>query len=230
MPDDDPLRTSLNLLGRLRRDPKDRAAWSEFVARHGPRILQGCRGWGLQECDAHDVTQDVLMKLNGLMARFVYDPSGSFRGWLKTLTHHAWRDLAAERRRSGLGVGERNLSELLSNLQAGENLAEQLDAEFRREVIDRAMERIRRRGADVGRLPPDGAGEPVGSDRRRAAGDEGRAGVRGQKRSEGDDPGRAPQTGGVGLTHCPARDRLKRLLEAPCADDAGEELVRHLEG
>ena len=145
MLDDDPLKTSLTLLGRLRRDPKDQAAWSEFVARYGPRILQWCRGWGLQESDAQDVTQDVLLKLNGLMVRFVYDPSGSFRAWLKTLTHHAWRDLAAERRRSGHGVGERSVSELLGNLQAGENLVEQLDAEFRREVMDRAMERVRRR-------------------------------------------------------------------------------------
>ena len=145
MPDDDPLRTSLTLLGKLRRDPKDQAAWSEFVARYGPRILQWCRGWGLQESDAQDVTQDVLLKLNGLMARFVYDPSGSFRGWLKTLTHHAWRDLAAERRRSGLGAGEQSVTELLGNLQAGENLVEQLDAEFRREVMDRAMERVRHR-------------------------------------------------------------------------------------
>src|SRR6516162_4076002 len=145
MPDDDPLKTSLTLLGRLRRDPKDQAAWSDFVARYGPRILQWCRGWGLQESDAQDVTQDVLLKLNGLMARFVYDPSGSFRGWLKTLTHHAWRDLAAERRRSGLGAGERSVTELLRNLQAGDDLVEQLDAEFRREVMDRAMERVKRR-------------------------------------------------------------------------------------
>ena len=142
MPDDDPLKTSLTLLGRLRRDPKDQAAWSEFVARYGPRILQWCRGWGLQESDAQDVTQDVLLKLNGLMARFVYDPSGSFRGWLKTLTHHAWRDLAAERRRSGHGAGERSVSELLGNLQAGDDRVEPLDAEFRQEGMDSAMERV----------------------------------------------------------------------------------------
>ena len=37
------------------------------------------------------------------------------------------------------------MSELLGNLQAGENLVEQLDAEFRREVMDRAMERVRQR-------------------------------------------------------------------------------------
>jgi RNA polymerase sigma factor (sigma-70 family) len=145
MPDDDPLKTSLTLLGRLRGDPKDQAAWSEFVARYGPRILRWCRGWGLQESDAQDVTQDVLLKLNGLMARFVYDPSGSFRGWLKTLAHHAWRDLAAERRRSGLGDGDSGVVELLGNLQAGDDLVEQLDEEFRREVMDHAMERVKGR-------------------------------------------------------------------------------------
>jgi RNA polymerase sigma-70 factor (ECF subfamily) len=145
MSDDDSLKTSLTLLGRLRRDPKDQAAWSEFVARYGPRILQWCRAWKLQESDAQDVTQDVLLKLNGLMGRFVYDPSGSFRGWLKTLTHHAWRDLVAQRRRSGLGDGDRGVIELVENLQAGDELVEQLDAEFRQEVLDRAMERVRRR-------------------------------------------------------------------------------------
>ena len=145
MPDDDPLKTSLTLLDRLRRDPKDQAAWSEFVARYGPRILQWCRGWGLQESDAQDVTQDVLLKLNSLLARFVYDPSGRFRGWLKTLAHHAWRDLAAERRRAGGGGGDGSVVELLGSLQAGDDLVEPLDAEFRQEGMDSARERVGQR-------------------------------------------------------------------------------------
>jgi RNA polymerase sigma factor (sigma-70 family) len=145
MADDDPLKTSLTLLGQLHRDPKDQAAWSEFVAHYGPRILKWCRGWGRQESDAQDVTQDVLLKLNGLMARFVYDPSGSFRGWLKMLTHHAWRELASQRRRTGLGGGDPGVVELLGSVQAGDDLVEQLDAEFRREVMYRAMERVQRR-------------------------------------------------------------------------------------
>jgi hypothetical protein len=66
MPHDDPLKTSLTLLGRLRRDPKDQAAWSEFVSRYRPRILQWCRRWHLQEADP----EDVLLKLNGRMATF----------------------------------------------------------------------------------------------------------------------------------------------------------------
>ena len=147
MPPDDPSRTSLTLLGRLRADPRDQAAWSEFVARYGPKIVRWCRGWGLQDSDAEDVTQDVLLKLHRLMATFVYDPAGSFRAWLKTLAHHAWQDLVAERRRAGLADGGVRLVEFLQSLQAGEDLVEQLDAEFRREVMDRAMERVRPRVA-----------------------------------------------------------------------------------
>ena len=74
-----------------------------------------------------------------------HNSSGRFRGWLKALTYQAWRDLAAERRRSRLGVVDRSVSELLGSLQAGDDLVEQLDAEFRQEVMDRAMERVRRR-------------------------------------------------------------------------------------
>jgi RNA polymerase sigma factor (sigma-70 family) len=145
MPDQDPLKTSLTLLDLLRRNPKDQAAWSEFVARYGPRILQWCRGWKLQDCDAEDVTQDVLLKLNSAMARFVYDSSGSFRAWLKTLAHHAWCDLAGERRRAGISAGDGRVFELLTSLHAGDDLVEQLEEEFRREVMDHAMERVRQR-------------------------------------------------------------------------------------
>jgi RNA polymerase sigma factor (sigma-70 family) len=143
MPQDDPLQTSLTLLGRLGADPKDQAAWNDFVSRYSPKILQWCRGWGLQEPDAQDVTQNVLLKLNKLMATFVYDSKGSFRAWLKTLVHHAWRDLVAERRRSSPLGRDVRMIELLESKQAGDDLVEKLEEEFRREVVDLAMERVR---------------------------------------------------------------------------------------
>ena len=147
MPNDRSTQTSVMLLGRLRQDPKDQAAWNDFVARYQPKILQWCRGWRLQESDAHDVTQAVLLKLNGLMATFVYDPSRSFRGWLKTLAHHAWRDLVDERRRSEQGSGDSRMREFFESLQAGDDLVHQLEEEFRRELMDEAMARVRPRVA-----------------------------------------------------------------------------------
>jgi hypothetical protein len=58
MPSDDPSRTSITMRERLRADPRDPAARSEFVARSEPKIVEWFRGWWLQESDAQDGTQD----------------------------------------------------------------------------------------------------------------------------------------------------------------------------
>jgi RNA polymerase sigma factor (sigma-70 family) len=147
VPEDQPSHTSITLLGRLRHDPKDQAAWNHFVVRYQPRILSWCRGWGLQESDADDVTQAVLLKLSRSMATFVYDPARSFRAWLKTITHHAWRDLVGERKRTGVGSGDSRMGELLANIEAGDGLVQQLEGEFRKELVDEAMARVRPRVA-----------------------------------------------------------------------------------
>ena len=81
------LRTSASLLGRLRHQPTDQEAWSEFVDRYGEKIYGWCRRWHLQDADAKDVTQAVLASLCIKMRTFSYDPGLSFRGWLRTLTH-----------------------------------------------------------------------------------------------------------------------------------------------
>jgi RNA polymerase sigma factor (sigma-70 family) len=145
VPEDHSSQTSITLLGRLRQDPKDQGAWSEFVAWYEPRILAWCRRWGLQESDAQDVTQAVLLKLSGSMATFVYDPARSFRAWLKTITHHAWRDFVRDRTRTGIASGDSRFLELLKNVEAGEGLVQQIEDEFRRELMDEAMARVRPR-------------------------------------------------------------------------------------
>src|SRR5262245_7172400 len=105
-------RTSLTLLGRLRQAPFDEAAWSVFVARYGPKIYGWCRRWNLPEADAEDVTQNVLVTLARKMGTFEYDPSRSFRAWLKTLTQHAWSDYLAQRERPGRGSGDSHVGDL----------------------------------------------------------------------------------------------------------------------
>ena len=65
--------TSPTLLARLR-SPSDQAAWDQFVERYSPRIYGWCRRWNLQEADAQDVTQDVLLRLADKMRTFAYDP------------------------------------------------------------------------------------------------------------------------------------------------------------
>jgi DNA-directed RNA polymerase specialized sigma24 family protein len=148
-------RTSITLLGRLRQDPEDQAAWCEFVARYQTKILQCCGRWRLQESDAHDVAPAVLLKLSRSMATFAYDRSRSFRAWLKTLTHHAWCDLVNERKREAIGSGDTGMRELFESLEAGDDMVEQFDQEFRRELMEHMLlvrPRVAQRTWDAFRL------------------------------------------------------------------------------
>jgi RNA polymerase sigma-70 factor (ECF subfamily) len=137
--------TSLTLLGRLRHNPNDQQAWCAFVDRYGRKIYAWCRQWGLQEADAEDVTQNVLVELARQMRDFEYRPSGSFRGWLRTIVHRAWCDYLRQRRRGVQGSGDDAVLAQLSCVAAGEDLLKQLHDECDRELLDEAMARVRLR-------------------------------------------------------------------------------------
>src|SRR5438309_2004887 len=139
--------TRISLLGRLRLDPGNQEAWSEFVEHYGPKIYGWCRKWSLQEADAQDVTQNVLLRLAQKLREFTYDPARSFRAWLKTLTQHAWSDYVESRQKPGLGSGDSSVAEMLQNLAARDDLVKHLEAEFDREILEEAMMRVRLRVA-----------------------------------------------------------------------------------
>ena len=137
--------TRVSILMALRSDPSDQAAWSAFVDRYGPQIHAWCLRWKLQEADAQDVTQMVLVKLVRHLPGFAYDPARSFRGWLKTLTQHAWSDYCEGRRRAGVASADSRAWERLQNIEARDDLVVRLKDEFDREMLDEAMARVRLR-------------------------------------------------------------------------------------
>ena len=67
---------------------------------------------------------------------------------LKTLTHHAWRDMVDDRRRMGFGSGDSRVLELFANIQAGDDLERHLKQEFHRELVDQAMGLVQARVAE----------------------------------------------------------------------------------
>ncbi len=145
MADNSAARTSMSLLARLRQGAEEQAAWAEFVRRYGQQIYRWCRKWHLQEADAQDVTQTVLVKLAEKMRTFAYDPARSFRAYLKTLTHYAWCDFLQARQRPGAGSGDSDVLQVLQNVEARDDLVKHLHAEFDHELLDDAMERVRQR-------------------------------------------------------------------------------------
>ncbi|HMF12924.1 MAG TPA: sigma-70 family RNA polymerase sigma factor [Gemmataceae bacterium] len=137
--------TRFTLLAQLRQNPSDQAGWDEFVERYGRHIYRWCRQWNLQDADAEDVTQDILVKLTHKLRAFAYDPSRSFRGWLKTVTHHAWRDFKDSRRPGQSAGGDGKAQDKMLTLEAREDLTQRLEGAYDLELLDAAKARVRLR-------------------------------------------------------------------------------------
>ena len=142
-----PASTRITLLHRLNEKPDDAASWTEFVAVYGPAIRQWCLHWGLQESDAQDVTQNVLFRLTTRLPNFRYDPGRSFRGWLKTLTHHAWHDFITEAGYRHRGTGDSATHDQLQSAEARTDLETRVEAAFDKELLEVAVERVKERVA-----------------------------------------------------------------------------------
>jgi RNA polymerase sigma-70 factor (ECF subfamily) len=137
--------TRATLLGRLSRDPADEGAWRQFVRHYGAKVEGWCRGWGLQQADAEDVTQQVLLQLAEAMRDFAYDPGRSFRAWLKTVAQHAWGKWARAQERGGRGSGAEEVLRQLEQVPAREDLARRLEEQFDQELFQEACLRVRLR-------------------------------------------------------------------------------------
>jgi RNA polymerase sigma factor (sigma-70 family) len=141
--------TRVTLLHRLNQDPDDQLSWGEFVRLYSPAIRSWLTHWGLQEADAQDVAQNVLLRLTAKLPQFKYDPSKSFRGWLKTLTHHAWHDFVTEAGYRTRGSGDTSVLDQLQSVEAREDLAARIEATFDKELLEMALVRARERVADT---------------------------------------------------------------------------------
>ena len=80
--------TRASLLIRVR-DPADQAAWHEFVEIYRPIILRLARQKGMQEADADDVAQQVLVAVAKAVERREHDPKrAKFRTWLNCVAQN----------------------------------------------------------------------------------------------------------------------------------------------
>ena len=83
--------TRVSLLQALRHSPSAHS-WERFVRLYTPLLLYWARRLGLQDHDAADLVQDVLVVLLRKLPEFQYQPGRSFRGWMRTVLMNKWRD------------------------------------------------------------------------------------------------------------------------------------------
>ena len=127
----------------LLNNPRDAQSWNAFVDRYAPKIYGWCRQRGFQEADAQDVTQEVLTQLVQKLQTFRYEPQkGSFRSWLKTLTHHAWCDYLERQGRASGSHEDPQWWERLEAVEGREDLLQALAETFDLEVLAEAQARV----------------------------------------------------------------------------------------
>jgi RNA polymerase sigma factor (sigma-70 family) len=136
--------TRASLLLRLC-DSADHEAWVEFVALYEPVIYRLLRQQGMQDADARDVSQELLLAVSQGIEH--WDPAkerGSFRGWLRRVARNLVIDRLRQRGRRAEAVGGSGLQTALDKLPAAEEPeAAEFDRQLRRTLLQRAGERVR---------------------------------------------------------------------------------------
>ena len=136
--------TRASLLIRVR-DPADQAAWHEFVEIYRPIILRLARQKGMQEADAEDVAQQVLVALAKAVEQHEHDPKrAKFRTWLGRVAHNAILN-ALTRGRPDRGSGGSALLAVLNQHESHTGPdSDLLRLEYRREVFRWAARQVRK--------------------------------------------------------------------------------------
>jgi len=135
--------TRLSLIVRLRGEP-DAAAWAEFVRLYRPVVVRLARRRGLQDADADDLAQQVLLAVALAVQRWDPDPArGRFRAWLRRIAENCALNALTRRPPDRAGGGTAELERLAElPVPDGEDTLE-LRQEYRRQVFAWAADAVR---------------------------------------------------------------------------------------
>ena len=134
--------TRHSLIARLH-DAGDAAAWVEFCAIYEPTTYRIARRYGLQDADAREVTQEVLLLVSRKIRGFDLSRDGRFRGWLAQIARNAAVDLL--RRRKLVAVGGSDFARRVADvpLTAATDEASEFETEARRQQFRWAADQVR---------------------------------------------------------------------------------------
>ena len=145
--------TRASLLVRLR-NSRDEEAWSEFTAVYEPVIYRMTQRRGMQDADAREIVQEVLMSVATAIDRFDLDAVGTFRGWLSQITRNATvdrlRKLAARHETIDASGVVRKLDEAAGNDQSiGDAILDEFEQDRRKQLFRWAASQVRQRTGEV---------------------------------------------------------------------------------
>ena len=126
------------------RSPANREAWEEFAQIYQPVIYRLARLRGLQDADAQDLSQQVLIAVASAIGDWEKSHEEvRFRHWLRKVARNAIIN-ALSRRPRDRAAGGSSVQELLTEQPGEDQESEaQLELEYRRELYLRAARIVR---------------------------------------------------------------------------------------
>ena len=145
---DDPIPTRYSLLSRLK-NWEDDESWREFFDTYWRLIYAVALKSGLTDTEAQEVVQETIICVAKNIQKFKRDRKlGSFKGWLRNLTH--WRIADQLRKRIKVSRNEMALeSQSLSALdeipgQTMDSAESDWESEWQRNLLKTALEQVKR--------------------------------------------------------------------------------------
>lgn len=148
---DELIPTRATLLYRLK-DWQDQDSWQEFFNIYWKLIYGVARKAGLTDTEAQDVVQETMLSVSKHMPTFEYDPArGSFKAWLLNMTR--WRIVGQFRKRAPANALDATTeastarTDPINNVPdpAGEALDAAWEAEWETNLLEAAMNKVKRR-------------------------------------------------------------------------------------
>lgn len=133
--------TRYSLLVRLRQQSNE--AWSEFLQVYERAIYGFCRRHGLQDSDARDVKQEVLLAIHHQIEDWDPDRSkGSFRGWLFRVARNIAVNRFLDHQRRA-ARGDTQTRDLLAAIPDANAELETFEIEYQRSLMQWAAKKIK---------------------------------------------------------------------------------------
>lgn len=126
------------------RSPENREAWDQFTLIYQPVIYRLARHRGLQDADAQDLAQQVLMAVASTIGTWEKtNESVRFRHWLRRVARNAILNALSRQPRDRAAGGSSVQELLMEQPNADLESKAQIELEYRREIYLRAARTVR---------------------------------------------------------------------------------------